>query len=73
MVQQAEVVSTAASSKKGKKRARGYEGDEVFKVGRTVLCPSSEDREIILASLDGEKSQLIVAIPVFNILQPSNH
>lgn len=40
-------------SKKGKKRVRGYEGDEVFKVGREKLCESALDGELVLASLDG--------------------
>ncbi|KAI5119513.1 hypothetical protein M0805_002449 [Coniferiporia weirii] len=38
--------------KKGKKRARGYEGDEVFRIGRAVLCESSSDGEMVLAALD---------------------
>ncbi|KAL1944305.1 hypothetical protein VTO73DRAFT_3490 [Trametes versicolor] len=39
-------------SKKGKKRARGYEGDEVFKVGREIVCPTSEQGEILLFAVD---------------------
>ena len=39
-------------SKKGKKRARGYEGDELFKVGRDVVCSSSEEGDVLLASID---------------------
>ncbi|KAL5507952.1 hypothetical protein ACEPAH_5570 [Sanghuangporus vaninii] len=39
-------------SKKGKKRARGYEGDEVFKVGKNLLCETAEDAEHVLAALD---------------------
>ncbi|KAH9939977.1 rRNA processing/ribosome biogenesis-domain-containing protein [Amylocystis lapponica] len=38
--------------KKGKKRARGYEGDEVFKVAREVICPSTEEGEVLLAATD---------------------
>ncbi|THH12214.1 hypothetical protein EW145_g134 [Phellinidium pouzarii] len=37
--------------KNGKKRARGYEGDELFNVGRSLLCESSVEGEIILATL----------------------
>ncbi|KAM5534268.1 hypothetical protein V8D89_010878 [Ganoderma adspersum] len=39
-------------SKKGKKRARGYEGDEVFKVGREIVCSTAEEGEVLLASVD---------------------
>lgn len=39
-------------SKKGKKRARGYEGDEVFKVGREVICSTVEEGDILLVSVD---------------------
>ncbi|KAK7695777.1 hypothetical protein QCA50_000414 [Cerrena zonata] len=39
-------------SKKGKKRARGYEGDEVFNVNRLVICPTNEDGEVVLATLE---------------------
>lgn len=46
-------------SKKGKKRARGYEGDEVFKVGREVVCPTSEQGEILLFAVDGESHPLL--------------
>jgi hypothetical protein len=51
--QQLQEYSTAAS-KKGKKRTRGYEGDEIFKVGVGVLCPTLEDGEIVEAALDGK-------------------
>ncbi|EJD01578.1 uncharacterized protein FOMMEDRAFT_142163 [Fomitiporia mediterranea MF3/22] len=39
-------------TKKGKKRARNYEGDEVFKVSRDTLCETIEDTELVVASLD---------------------
>ena len=42
-----------SSSKKGKKRVQGYEGDEIFKAGRDVLCGSNVEAEGILAALDG--------------------
>jgi hypothetical protein len=45
--------STAGKNKKGKKRARGYEGDEVFKVTREVVCPMRKDGEVLIAALDG--------------------
>jgi hypothetical protein len=40
-------------SKQGKKRTRGYEGDEVFSNTKTSLCSTRVDGEIILVSLDG--------------------
>ncbi|KAI0722827.1 rRNA processing/ribosome biogenesis-domain-containing protein [Earliella scabrosa] len=39
-------------SKKGKKRARGYEGDELFKVGREVICLTTTEGEVLVASAD---------------------
>ncbi|GJJ07200.1 hypothetical protein Clacol_001400 [Clathrus columnatus] len=40
------------SSKRGKKRARGLDGDEVFQVGATVVCTNHDDEEVILVSLN---------------------
>lgn len=40
-------------NKKGKKRARGYEGDEVFKVSRGVICATEADGEVLIAALEG--------------------
>lgn len=48
--------SDAANGKKGKKRARGFEGDDVFKVGPDLLCKNLKDSEMILAILDGKIS-----------------
>jgi hypothetical protein len=45
--------SGAGKNKKGKKRARGYEGDEVFKVTREVICSTREDGEVLIAALNG--------------------
>ncbi|KAH9899725.1 rRNA processing/ribosome biogenesis-domain-containing protein, partial [Cubamyces lactineus] len=39
-------------SRKGKKRARGYEGDEVFKVGREIVCSTPEEGETLLVAVD---------------------
>ena len=39
-------------SKKGKKRARGYEGDEVFKIGREIVCPTADECDALLAAVD---------------------
>ena|SRR5882724_3287934 len=54
-VQQQLQDASVTTSKKGKTRARGYEGDEVFKVGRGVLCSTREDGEVVEATLDGGK------------------
>lgn len=55
--------SQDAGSKKGKKRARGFEGDEVFKSGPEVLCKSVEEESMVLAVLNG--MCLILIIPSF--------
>lgn len=47
--------SPTITSKKGKKRARVYEGDEVFKVGVSVLCPTSEDCELVETAMEGKQ------------------
>ncbi|KAH9850732.1 rRNA processing/ribosome biogenesis-domain-containing protein [Lenzites betulinus] len=39
-------------SKKSRKRARGYEGDEVFKVGREIVCATAEEGDILLTAVD---------------------
>lgn len=39
--------------RKGKKRTRGYEGDEVFKLGKAVLCATPGDGSVIIAAVDG--------------------
>ncbi|TFK43691.1 rRNA processing/ribosome biogenesis-domain-containing protein [Crucibulum laeve] len=43
------VMST--KDKKGKKKARNYEGEEVFKVSREVVCQTSDDGKVLLAAL----------------------
>ncbi|KAG6812998.1 hypothetical protein H0H92_014929 [Tricholoma furcatifolium] len=50
--QSPEDVGNSQKSKKGKKRARGYEGDEVFKLTREVICPGPEDGKVLLAALN---------------------
>jgi hypothetical protein len=47
--------ANAPKSRKGKKRARGYEGDEVFHT-REIICPTKEDGQAVLCALDGEPS-----------------
>ena len=49
-------VEGGGKSRKGKKRARDYEGDEVFKVGGGVVLPTVADGEITLLALDGKCS-----------------
>lgn len=39
--------------RKGKKRTRGYEGDEVFNTGKEVVCSSGVDEEVLIAALEG--------------------
>ena len=48
-----DVNGPGVKGRKGKKRARGYEGDEVFKT-REVACPSKEDGDVVIAALDGK-------------------
>jgi len=47
---QSESIS-ASNNTKGKKRARRYEGDEVFKISREVICKTSDDGNVILAAV----------------------
>ncbi|KAF9268145.1 hypothetical protein L218DRAFT_892918 [Marasmius fiardii PR-910] len=42
----------SSKSKKGKKRARGYEGDEVFKTSISVICPSFMEAKVLLTACD---------------------
>ncbi|KAJ7904735.1 hypothetical protein B0H14DRAFT_3421490 [Mycena olivaceomarginata] len=37
-------------SKKSKKRAREFEGDEVFKISREVVCPTADEGSALLAA-----------------------
>ena len=45
--------SATGKGRKGKKRARNYEGDEVFKVSRAIICPTKEDGDAVIAALNG--------------------
>ncbi|KAI0346803.1 hypothetical protein BDW22DRAFT_1386488 [Trametopsis cervina] len=49
---QADDRGSDAKNRKGKKRVRGYEGDEVFKISREILCPTEEDGKVVLVTLD---------------------
>ncbi|KDR83920.1 hypothetical protein GALMADRAFT_54559 [Galerina marginata CBS 339.88] len=48
----AENEPSSGKSRNGKKRARNYEGDEVFKTTRLVIYPTEEEGEACLISLD---------------------
>src|SRR5258708_22005330 len=43
-------------TKSGKKRARNFEGEEIFQRSYEVICPTLEDREAILISIDGKNA-----------------
>ncbi|KAI0050180.1 hypothetical protein FA95DRAFT_1555880 [Auriscalpium vulgare] len=49
---QGDAVASATKSRKGKKRARDYEGDEVFKMADDVMCSSLAEGEMVLAAFD---------------------
>ena len=44
---------SGTAKKRGKKGPKGYEGDEVFKVGKDKICTSDEEGEVILGSIAG--------------------
>jgi hypothetical protein len=44
----------SGQSKKGRKRRRDYESDEVFKLSKDVICSSIAEGNAILCALDGE-------------------
>ncbi|KAF9478150.1 hypothetical protein BDN70DRAFT_880303 [Pholiota conissans] len=46
------VILSSSKSKNGKKRTRNYEGDEVFKTPRQIVCPTTEEENILLFSID---------------------
>ncbi|KAH9844088.1 rRNA processing/ribosome biogenesis-domain-containing protein [Rhodofomes roseus] len=50
--QDAGVGASKSKNRKGKKRARGYEGDEVFNVAADVVCTSETDGNVLLTSID---------------------
>ena len=50
-----ETVDTSGSSRwKGKKRARGYEGDEVFKTNPGVFLGSPHEERVVMLSIEGD-------------------
>jgi hypothetical protein len=46
-------ISGTARKKKGKQRARAFEGDEVLDGGKPAVCPTRESVDILLLSLEG--------------------
>lgn len=42
-----------SKSNKGKKKAKNYTGDEVFKLTRDVICPTEADAQVVLSALQG--------------------
>ncbi|KAL4241842.1 Pre-rRNA-processing protein RIX1 [Abortiporus biennis] len=44
--------NASLQGRKGKKRARGYEGDEVFKMTKGAICSTPDDGNVILAALE---------------------
>ena len=51
----AEATDAGGSSQwKGKKRARGYEGDEVFKTNPSALLGSPHEERLVMLSVEGE-------------------
>ena len=52
---------SSSKSKSSKKRARNFEGDEVFKSTRDVVCSSKDECDVLLISLDG----MLPTVPYF--------
>ncbi|KAG0709826.1 rRNA processing/ribosome biogenesis-domain-containing protein [Suillus ampliporus] len=44
--------TNSGQNKKGRKRRRDYEGDEVFRLSKDVICTSTAEEEDILCALD---------------------
>ncbi|EAU84647.2 hypothetical protein CC1G_00166 [Coprinopsis cinerea okayama7 len=42
---------TISTTKNSRKRARNYEGDEVFKVSRDVICPTAIEGQVLLHTI----------------------
>jgi hypothetical protein len=47
---------TGSKGWKSRKRAHGYEGEEVFKTTTNVICPTSIHNAVMLTTLDGTSS-----------------
>jgi len=53
VVQSETATPLAGGRKKGKKRARGYEGDEILKQTTNVMCATEAEGEMVLEALAG--------------------
>jgi hypothetical protein len=60
------VATVQATSRKGKKRARAFEGDEIIRGSVAAICSTEIDGEIILTALEGANVHIY-----FRILSPS--
>jgi len=58
-----------SSKRKGKKRARGYEGDEVFKTSPGVLLGSPLEERVVMLSVEGDGVPMISLYEVLSVLQ----
>ncbi|KAL1739283.1 hypothetical protein HDZ31DRAFT_49632, partial [Schizophyllum fasciatum] len=45
-------LASTATSKKGRKRARGFEGDESLRLTRNVICATADDADALLGVLE---------------------
>lgn len=52
--------SDSKNNSKGKKKAKNYAGDEVFKVSRDIICPTDVDAQVLLLALDGMSPALFL-------------
>ncbi|CCM05557.1 uncharacterized protein FIBRA_07784 [Fibroporia radiculosa] len=58
-------------SKRAKKRGRGYEGDEVFKIAAEIVCSTPEEGEGLLVALDALHLLMqnsLLSPPVYSIV-----
>ncbi|TFY78724.1 hypothetical protein EWM64_g5294 [Hericium alpestre] len=60
--------TSSGKGKRAKKRARGYEGDEVFNIAQNVMCPTAAEGAVVLAALDALR--LVLGNP---LLAPAAH
>lgn len=59
--------TSGTTSKRGKKRARGFDGDEAFRVDTVVLCADHLDEEVVLVSLNGGYFQIMETTLFFSL------
>jgi hypothetical protein len=65
--------TNSGQNKKSKKRRRNYEGDEVFRLSKSVICSSLAEGEVILYALDGEANRdlpirLLIIPPALQVI-----